>query len=301
MSEHKFNSEDSKASRNFFMTWNNYPLDYLEQVKKTSPKYFVLGEEIGEQGTKHIQGFISYKHTRLATAMCKHFKAYVRNCISSLDAIAYCKKELKYNEYGEFSDPIAKGQKAKCKFEETMELIKAGKIEDISPMMRIRYNKSIREIQREMIPEGLPLKQLDNIWIVGNAGVGKSYRIHKELPNHYYKQHNLWWDGYKGEEDVYWEDFDIDEAKYGKNLKCWADIYPFSCEVKGGSLNKIRPKRFIVTSNYTIEQIWPNDGDKYPLLRRFKVYYANYSSEVGYTITPTLVLNAEFKDSDETH
>ena len=40
-----------------------------------------------------------------------------------------------------------------------------------------------------------------------------------------------------------------------EHLKNWADLFPFVAETKGGSM-LIRPARIVVTSNYTIQQVY---------------------------------------------
>jgi len=57
----------------------------------------------------------------------------------------------------------------------------------------------------------------------------------------------------------------------GAYLKVWADRYPFTAQIKGGSLTKARPIKLIVLSNYTIEDCFPDARDYEPLLRRFTV------------------------------
>lgn len=70
---------------------------------------------------------------------------------------------------------------------------------------------------------------------------------------------NKWWDGYDNEQVIIIEDVDSFAAGHlGHALKIWADEAHFSAEVKGGTL-KIRPLLIIVTSNYLIEDLWPND------------------------------------------
>ena len=55
-------------------------------------------------------------------------------------------------------------------------------------------------------------------------------------------------------------------------LKRWADRYPFTGEIKGGTLQRLRPTKLIVLSNYTIEECFPMMQDQEPIKRRFKVF-----------------------------
>jgi len=57
----------------------------------------------------------------------------------------------------------------------------------------------------------------------------------------------------------------------GAYLKIWADRYPFTAQIKGGSLTKARPIKLIVLSNYSIEDCFPDARDYEPLKRRFTV------------------------------
>ena len=57
----------------------------------------------------------------------------------------------------------------------------------------------------------------------------------------------------------------------GSQLKIWADRYPFSAQIKGGTLLKIRPTKLIVLSNYEMEECFPNEADLLPLKRRFTI------------------------------
>lgn len=55
------------------------------------------------------------------------------------------------------------------------------------------------------------------------------------------------------------DDLDTSHKTLGTYIKRWADKYPFECEVKGGSIAKIRPEACYVTSQYTPKDIWPED------------------------------------------
>lgn len=58
-------------------------------------------------------------------------------------------------------------------------------------------------------------------------------------------------------------------------MKIWTDKYAFSVEVKNSG-DMIRPRVVVVTSNYKIEQIFPDPSIHEPLLARFKVIHKEH-------------------------
>lgn len=115
------------------------------------------------------------------------------------------------------------------------------------------------------------LETLQNRWIHGPTGVGKSRGI-RDLHGEslFVKDPNKWWDGYQGEETILIEDLEPEHKFLGWFLKIWADHYPFKAQVKGGYVS-LRPKRIIVTSNFTPEEIFENAKILEPIRRRFTV------------------------------
>jgi hypothetical protein len=61
------------------------------------------------------------------------------------------------------------------------------------------------------------------------------------------------------------------------NLKRWAQHQPFLAEDKYGGFTKIRPHYMVVTSNYQPHEIWTDDKELEPVLRRFKVINMTWS------------------------
>jgi len=57
-------------------------------------------------------------------------------------------------------------------------------------------------------------------------------------------------------------------------LKIWADKWPCTGEVKGGTVSLMH-ERFVVTSNFRIEELFQKDQIREAVLRRFKVINFN--------------------------
>lgn len=96
---------------------------------------------------------------------------------------------------------------------------------------------------------------LENVWYWGETGAGKSRFVHDKHPDGFKKEKSEFWDGYAYEEYVYLEDVD-DSWTCLESLKNWADHWKFKARIKHMGGIDIRPKVIIVTSNYTIEELY---------------------------------------------
>jgi len=68
------------------------------------------------------------------------------------------------------------------------------------------------------------------------------------------------------------DDLGKDRLVLATHLKVWADHYPFTAETKGGGTT-IRPKRIIVTSNYSPAELFEDKVTLEAIERRFKVEF----------------------------
>lgn len=118
------------------------------------------------------------------------------------------------------------------------------------------------------------LDNLDNHWIWGPTGTGKTTYVHSTWPDVFDKLLNKWWDGYAHEETVLLDDFGPDHACLASYLKRWADHPPFPIDIKN-SVSRARPKRIIVTSNWHPKNIFEDSNHLEPILRRFRVHHFN--------------------------
>lgn len=72
----------------------------------------------------------------------------------------------------------------------------------------------------------------------------------------YEKSQNKWWDGYCNERIVLLDDLDsLGGDKLGHYLKRWSDKWQCRAESKGSTV-QLKHEWFIVTSNYSIDDIF---------------------------------------------
>jgi len=195
-------------------------------------------------------------------ARCKAIKklfptAHIEVAKSVLDSWKYCgKAETRVEGPVEFGVPAANPCKKGDKAKKNALLLAKGAEQAVKDgdVRLIDYPKLKHAIDllNATTAQHADLACLDNEWIVGPAGHGKSHFARATNASHYDKPLNKWWDDYTGQHAVILDDFGKDHACLSSHLKRWADKYPFTAEVKGGA-TRLRPQRIIVTSNYTIE------------------------------------------------
>jgi len=265
--------------RAYAFTWNNYPDDYQLTLAALDCRYIVAGEEIAPiTGTPHIQGYVYFASAKTLSAVRAllpgtHLTA---TCGTHRANDSYCRKtrdgdipnEVVYARGTLPLDPVDRGDLEKARYQLAWDLAKNGDIENIDPDLRLRHYTTIVKIGRDYMPAVERLQAPCGVWIHGLSGCGKTRSVLDAYPDAYPKPRNTWWDGYQSEPIVLLDDVDKFDVRLGGPLKHWADAYPFIAEIKGSS-RKIRPIRFIVTSQYTINDIWLDAETREALNRRF--------------------------------
>jgi len=237
----------------------------------------VVGDEVGEEETPHLQGYVVFTQRKLFTAVTKwmprgHFEVKRGTAQQASD---YCKKDNKFVEYGVLpKEGCSAGGKAKAeKYRSVIKKAKAGAFEELiedEPGMFFNHYHTIKRIRQDYMTAPADLKEVCGEWIWGAPGVGKSYMARQENPGYFDKAANKWWDGYQGNGPVLIDDFDKVHSVLGHHLKRWGDRYAFPGEMKGTTV-QIRPSKLVVTSNYSIEDVFSHDTTLcHAIQRRFR-------------------------------
>jgi len=267
----------AQRSYSFTFTINNYTDEDIKQLEALECQYIVYGKEVSSTGTPHLQGYTKFSTQRTLSSVSKKIKrAHLEVARVDVAAAKYCQKDGDFTERGvPPKTKEEKGQGEKRRHEEIRDLAIAGKIEEIAekhPDVWLRSYSTLKKIKMDHMEKLPNLEGVCGTWIVGPAGCGKTTLAEQMTSNAAYDKpaNNAWWCGYAGEKDVVLDDMDKFMVKMAYYLKIWAHHRPFIAETKGGSIN-IRPERIIVTSQYTIEEIWEDQQTREALTRRFKV------------------------------
>lgn len=100
--------------RNFCITINNYTEEWIDKIAASEDySYGILGREIGDNGTPHLQGYLELKkQTRFTSvvnalaSLCDGKKPHIEpRRGTAREAADYCKKDGDYKEWGEMANP----------------------------------------------------------------------------------------------------------------------------------------------------------------------------------------------------
>lgn len=254
--------------KSWCFTINNYDEEEYSRLLRClrdSTEYFIVGKEVGDAGTPHIQGY------------CRMLRRYtltsVRNTISERghfevargsprDNRVYCSKGGAYEEGGTCpGGGQAKGKgknrdELAIEWRSAMEQGRAGlaQFADDNPGV---YAWSRFTLLRNSLGDARAVSR-PNIrvrWIWGKPGVGKSRFAHEEMPDAYIKEpRTKWWNGYLMEKQVIIDDFGPGGIDINHLLR-WFDRYKCYVEIKG-DMCPLCADNFILTSNFHPSQLF---------------------------------------------
>lgn len=271
----------STQGRFFAFTLNNYESTQVPSQLLLDCQYGGWGEEKApETGTPHLQGFLyMFKKITLRGMVRKNYfgqkKPHYELCRGTLQAnIAYCKKDGKFTEFGVApADPGEIGRRmetdrwARLRDMATAPTFDLAAIADAYPREAVFSFNRLEAYRLRMRPCAQPRDVLVNYWIVGTTGVGKTRKA---------KTYGDWY-VWKGKR--FYPPFEyqpvliVDEVTPGRIpfeiMSEIADHDPFTPEIMYMSPPSYRPAIVVVTSNYTIQQVYPRDFAA--IARRFTI------------------------------
>lgn len=269
---------------NWCFTVNNWTALDKEQVLALPYTYLLFGEEVGDLGTPHLQGYVQLKtRTRRDTLSKLVPRARLENALGSLaENDTYCKKDGLYTELG--TPKASKGKPSKATILERNKRLLDTSIslddlvaaEELTPynvtcIRNARLAIQLDNNMRNPAPDLDRNHPLTHEWFWGETRTGKTTAARENNPGFYLKSKDRWWDHYNGEEVVIIEDLDLNHVHLLGPIKEYADYWQFKAEVKGGQLGCIRPKKIVVTSNYHPTELWSNPKEHEPILSRFRI------------------------------
>lgn len=251
--------------RNFCFTINNFTEEDIEGLKKLDFHYLVGGEETGESGTLHLQGYCELKRQYMFTALKKAIpRAHIEaRRGKQVDAIKYCKKDGKVI--------LEEGEPRHQGFRSDLDKVRETALESGMREVTALYNHQQISVAQKFLTYNEEPRDWkpEVIWLHGKSGVGKSRRAREICPEDCYTKNDgtKWWDGYDIHENVIIDDFRGSwwTLTYLLGL---IDRYAFQVEVKGG-YRQFKPKTIVITSIKHPKECYKDQGEPMEqLLRR---------------------------------
>lgn len=279
--------------RHVVFTWNNYTGEAIERLSQLDATYLVYGQEIGDSGTPHLQGYIEFPGQRTVKSLLRelgngpHFE---ERRGSPKQASEYCKKgEQPHDEWtslgtsgpsygknavitergvmsrqGQRTDLLALHQMCK-------ELKSDYDMYEELPGTMLLYHKHANHCRntyaRKLFNQWKPI-QVHVRW--GPAGTGKTryvYETHEDVYSvPFVRNGSIWFDGMDPSTKVILFDDYYGEIEWGWFLKL-LDGYPCNLPVKGGFVWKNYDTVYI-TSNVHPSEWYPEKGFPDELKRR---------------------------------
>lgn len=258
----------------WIITCNN-PANWKETLAGFNAEYCIGQLEKGEQGTPHLQAALYFASNRKGSYF-KDRGVWAKG-VKVADAqriIAYCRKNDTRIEGPLEIGKIPQSVRKDKDWDNAKDLAIEGRINEIQSSILIPHLKNILAL-RTLFSLPVETPDVKGIWIYGPPGSGKTHRARSDYGDIYIKPQNKWFDGYMGQKTILLDDLDQSGKCLGHHLKIWADKWACYGEVKGATL-PLCHTTFIVTSNYSIDEIWNPQEDQnlnIAITRRFQIIW----------------------------
>jgi hypothetical protein len=273
-------------TRKMVFTINNYTEADVEMVKELDCIACVAGLEVGEQGTRHIQGAVIWRNAKTFTAaqklLCEKGKCATLKMKGTWAQQEYCKKEGRVIRDDEFAEV---GQGRRTDIIALRDACKRGASDaelcDELPEESAKYQRFIgfaRNAYREAGVVELPRgsKKLGTwMWSEG-PNMGKTTWVRDKFGDDLYiKSGDRWWDGYANHRVVMVDDPPQRwSSTFWANIKIWCQERPFLAQSGvGEGKRKIRFEEMYVCANKSPQDYFGEDFNEEIFRSRFKVVH----------------------------
>lgn len=287
------NANRDNAAKNWVWTLNNPTEAELVQIKAltfgTQVKYLTFGYEVGEEGTRHLQGYLELVK-KLRISCVKKLGGLTRAHFelrrgTQKQAIDYCHKDGDFCVFGMPQTQSGKGLSEKQNLMQEQLALLAQELRDgkrerevyeQQPLISAMYPKYIAKVISWVKPNIREDLRVELHY--GSTGAGKTHDAFKRYPDLYSlpvkSNKTMWFPGYDGEKVVLIDDF---KGNFGlTELLRLLDKFPIQVETKGGFV-WFTPEVIIITSNFKEREWykdWENREEHYlALMRRIHKRY----------------------------
>jgi len=243
--------EKSSPQRRWCGTLNNYSEEEYKLFTELPCKYSVIGKEVGEGGTPHLQMYFIFERTcRMSSLKRLCARVHWEAAIADEMAAAYCMKE------GDYVIKDTRAQGKRTDLLEVRDFVKESRGDIVAVMQKypaefLKYGSNLKL----MCSLACPPRDFAPIvcWIWGATGHGKTRSVVDWCAK---KNLSLWvgggdlnrfWNGYMNQEAVLFDDFRPSQILFNRLLQV-LDRYPCVVETKG-SYTQLNSKFMFITCN----------------------------------------------------
>jgi len=236
--------EPTSVHKSWCFTINNYTDNDIAMVKNLECQRLAVGEETGESGTPHLQGFVIFKKGYRFSGIKKIFpRAHLQVAKSWQHAWNYCIKDGKFHivnndSQGKRNDVV-----------QYRDAIKSGASDrelcDQFPHEFLKFNRTDR-MRQAYLEERTWMTEC--LWIHGIAGSGKSTFVKENYTSIDWLEYDgKYFSSYRNREVAVFDDIDMSTISRSLFLKLVNHI-PYKLRVMG-AYQEWNPKKVIIITN----------------------------------------------------
>lgn len=281
------------------------------QLSNTALTYVVAGLEKGDQGHWHAQAYLELppRKKKTCAGVRKSFPDFNPHCEIAVTCPntnkTYCLKgghDLHF-EIGTARSFTKEGPGAREKMDWAAQYALAKKdVTACAPRLQITCYSNLQKINFAATNATKDVTDYKNYFLYGDTGTGKTRLMHTmagelspDYPAYSKDAQTKWFDGINEQHKVVMiDEIERNASFMGHLLKKLCDRYPVRVEIKGAGC-VIRPTSVLMTSNYTIDEIFKGDDQLIAALkRRIRIIHVqNFNEALGMWKSATIMTPAQ--------